>query len=434
MVIKQISKFFRICAFGLLGFLPLSINSNAQEADGVGTSGALSLAIAEVNTPQTSSQIQVYWTPERMVNAKPIDISVPSTGAETTGGRISGSSTDPDAVPVLVPGWNPNSGLPQPAPDTMIFLDKESANGWSNMPSYGFNQAPSNPIDYANYGKYQRYTMMRNYLVYPSSVLGKLFFSDSSGGNFVCSATVVNRNTIITAGHCVADGGASTFYNNFLFCPSYYRASGSGGPHPSRGCWSYATAATSTAWYADGSLDRDYACLVMSTTGTLVADNIGDVTGWAGMAYNFGADELVSATGYPAASPFRGYHIITTFAPEWYTSNRATADTAVSKYIGNDMTGGSSGGGWLLDWEHRVFRYDAVDTTNTTDPHQNAGGGPYVHGINSHKRCMTACTTPPTATQGVFTNEMGSPMFEMNSGDEGDVESVYQWCVTNGGS
>ena len=257
------------------------------------------------------------------------------------------------------------------------------------------------------------------------------FFTQPGVGNFVCSATVVNRSTIITAGHCVGPQGGQDYYTNFQFCPSYYGAGG-GAPHPTRGCWNWSNAQHGSGWYTDGSIDRDYACIVLQTTGTVVPGKIGDTTGWGGMAYNRGADEQVLSTGYPAGAPFPGFHIITTMAAEWYTVNQFSGDTYLSKYIGNDMTGGSSGGGWLLDWEHASARYSApaADTSNVTDPYQTGGGGPYVHGVNSHSRCLSGCGTP-TATSGTFFNEMGSPMFEMNSGDNNDVQSVYDVCAAN---
>lgn len=381
---------------------------------------------------QSVAAALAYWTEERMRNAVPALPEMQEFKLGQSTGSLLKSASTADGKPTLVPGWDPSSGLAQPEAGALIVSEEAQASGGVTTQAYG--SPPLNPVDFGGYGKFQRFTMFGNYLVYPRSVLGKLFFSKAAGGNFVCSATVVNRSTIITAGHCVSAGGASTFHKNFVFCPSYYKGSGSGAAHPSRGCWSGVYVATSSNWYASGSIDRDYGCLSLATTGTVNATKIGNITGWAGMAYNYGSDEQVLATGYPAGAPFPGYHLITTMAAEWYTVNQFAGDTYLSKYIGNDMTGGSSGGGWLLNWEHKAARYGAAagDSSNITDPFQHTST-PYVHGVNSHKRCRVSCGAA-TSASGTFIDEMGSPMFELNGGDANDVESVYNKCVANKGT
>jgi hypothetical protein len=64
--------------------------------------------------------------------------------------------------------------------------------------------------------------MQGHYLAFPRDLHGKLFFS-LGASNFVCSATVVFRSTIATAGHCVSNG-AGLFATNVLFCLSGRRA------------------------------------------------------------------------------------------------------------------------------------------------------------------------------------------------------------------
>ncbi len=63
---------------------------------------------------------------------------------------------------------------------------------------------------------------------------------------------------------------------------------------------------------------------------------------------NFDSTQLEVAWGYPAASPFNGYNIVLSASPEWYEVNMTSGDGQVSKYMGNDSTGGSSGGHWWL--------------------------------------------------------------------------------------
>jgi hypothetical protein len=130
--------------------------------------------------------------------------------------------------------------------------------------------------------------------------------------------------------------------------------------------------------------------------------------------------------GYPAASPFSGYHIILATSPEWYEVNMTSGDGLVSKYMGNDMTGGSSGGPWWMSVGHNTYEYPDTDGSWATDP--GSPGGPYLNGVNSHKRCRNGCFTPPTSTSGTFWQEMGSPQFRNTSGDTDESEDIFASC------
>ncbi len=57
---------------------------------------------------------------------------------------------------------------------------------------------------------------------YPLSTVGKVFFSNSAGQDFVCSGTAVaslNHNVVDTAGHCLYWNGG--WVKNVVFCPLY---------------------------------------------------------------------------------------------------------------------------------------------------------------------------------------------------------------------
>lgn len=400
-----------------------------------GSASAQEIASSPAAGPiaQQAAQTLAYWTPERMSAAIPKPAPVADAASRVAVQSVV-SNRGADAYPTVVPGWSPTSGQPQPAPNSRKVFAPGTDEYRSIMAAaqpMAFGSPPSNPVDYPNYGKFQRWTWYANYLIYPTSTIVKMFFSQN-GGNYVCSGTVVNRNTVLTAGHCVSDG-AGTFSTNILFCPSYFRGAGSGSAHPDRGCWVGGYISTTTDWHNSSDFDRDYACVVTNPTGTTVANNIGNVTGWIGISTNWPRSQQTFATGYPAASPFAGYHIIFTAAVEWY-SQGSGGDAAVSKYIGNDMTGGSSGGSWWLNIRHDTFEYPDVDGSSETDPLQTTGaGGPYANGLNSHKRCMSSCFTPPNAGGGIYWAEMGSPDFTSSGGDNRDVLDIHANCAANGG-
>src|SRR5579884_812213 len=55
---------------------------------------------------------------------------------------------------------------------------------------------------------------------YPLSTVGKIFFTNSSGQNFVCSGTAIvsqNQSTVDTAGHCLY--WQNDWTQNVIFCP-----------------------------------------------------------------------------------------------------------------------------------------------------------------------------------------------------------------------
>lgn len=364
-----------------------------------------------------ANQIRDYWTPERMKNAKEREALRPSSSGGSSNKLLNPNSTD---GPGYFEGWDPKSGkIPPKSGSNVLQLSPSAITQSTSTSLTSFGSAPANPLDYSNYGPFQRWTWYGNYLTFPTSTIGKMFFKQD-GIDYVCSGTVIGQNTVVTAGHCVKDGPGS-WSTNILFCPSYY-ANGVN----TVGCWAWTGwASTSSYWAVSGNLDGDYACFVTNTTGTTNANSVGISTGWLGLAWNWPASQMVFATGYPEASPFNGTNIIYTAATEWY-------QIVNSKFIGSDQTGGTSGGSWLLNLAHKAKEYTDVDGSNITDPGQNIGT-PLVNGVNSHRRCLVNCNTPPTSSNGQYWSEMASPVFYSSGSDGSDTIDVMNSCFNNGG-
>ena len=393
--------------------------------------GPASNITGNVDLQEDARAVEEYWTPERMRTAVPLELPQGTGASLPTGVTTHTLSSDP---PGYAPGWDPRSGKPQPSADTAVEVELDALQGAATSPKLDdtmHGPAPTNPAGTA-YPPFQRWTWNANYTVYPVGTIGKLFFTKATGGNFVCSASVIQRSTLVTAGHCVSQGNG-VFHNNFLFCPSYWKGAGSGAPNGVRGCWPGVGVVTTWQWHNVANTDRDYACIVTANAGTVQNQPVGNVTGWLGRAWNWPSSKAEMAFGYPAASPFQGYHIITASSTEWYTSNRSNANEGavnlVSKYIGSDMTGGSSGGPWILGFNHKNKEYPDTDGESVTD-----SGNNWVNGVNSHKRCKNACFTPPNAAAGTYWQEMGSPRFTNNPADNNDSEDVFNVCFTNGGA
>jgi hypothetical protein len=166
---------------------------------------------------------------------------------------------------------------------------------------------------------------------------GKVFFT-LGGSDYVCSGTALdsaNRSVVWTAGHCVNEGPGE-FATNWAFVPAYRDGSA---PY---GTWTARTLVTTTAWGQQGDISYDLGAAVMNTTG---AGALTDVVGGRGIAFNYDRNQAYTSFGYPAAPPFTGERL-------WVCESQLGAsDPSTSPQtmgIGCDMTGGSSGGGWVV--------------------------------------------------------------------------------------
>ena len=173
---------------------------------------------------------------------------------------------------------------------------------------------------------------------------GKVFFTLGTS-NYVCSGTAVDAaagiNLVWTAGHCVTDGPGHDA-SNFMFVPGYYR-----GAEPN-GRWTFTSLDSTPTWEGQGvnrfRADVGAARVVNPASSTATfANTIG--TRPIAFGQNPAGKRLVSF-GYPAARPFDGSQQYQCSSPfrRWDISPLLDP-----MQISCDMTGGSSGGGWMLD-------------------------------------------------------------------------------------
>ena len=178
---------------------------------------------------------------------------------------------------------------------------------------------------------------------------GKVFFTDG-GVNYVCSGTALtsgNRSVVWTAGHCLNEGPGG-YYTNFVFVPAYRD-----NVRPF-GTWAARKLLTTAPWADRGDFTYDLGAAVMSTNaaGQALTDVIG---GGREIAFNYEARQHYLSHGYPAASPFNGQRA---YICEADLALRDGSSTTATMGIGCDMTGGSSGGGWVVgNTVHSVNSY-----------------------------------------------------------------------------
>ncbi|MUL42140.1 trypsin-like serine protease [Streptomonospora sp. PA3] len=248
-----------------------------------------------------------YWTPQRMAEAAPL---VPGLG-ELAAGLLPGSGADPQAA---APG---STGEP-----------------WSGG------------------GRVARTT-------------GKVFLT-LDGRDFTCSAAVVsadNRDTVITAGHCLKDG-SGPWAGKWVFVPGYADGQSPHGRYTARQMF------VAPQW-ADGADDSyDFGMAVLNRSGGKhVQDRVGAQT----IAFGAEPEDPTYAFGYPATGRFEGRRL-------HYCSGATTDDSGGTTANGMAcaMTEGSSGGPWLNDFDEKSgkgtvvsvisFKY-ADDTRTQYGPH-----------------------------------------------------------------
>ncbi len=203
----------------------------------------------------------------------------------------------------------------------------------------------------------------------PFRTHGKVFLHLPSG-NYFCSGTVVrarNKRLVVTAGHCVFGDG--TFADNWMFVP------GKEGSSEPFGSWTARRLAAPAAWQSSEDLRYDVG---MATMRNRNGKRLQNVVGARGIAFDKRRNLHFDAFGYPARPPFDGGQL-------WRCSSGSTgADSGPSPAptgIRCDMTGGSSGGGWIIGG-HRVnsvtsYGYDPLCPIVCPDPDGEKLYGPY---------------------------------------------------------
>jgi hypothetical protein len=262
------------------------------------------------DSAKTVAQVSAYWTPQRMANADPL-------------GLLSATGTPPDAA-----ARNPGAST----------LRSGSSASYS---SFELTDTTS----------------------FPNRVHGKVFFTKPGVGNFVCSGTVVdagNRSTVITAGHCVHDGG--NWSTNFAFAPGYRNLNGAG--NAPYGVWAASDEAAPQPWVDSENLKYDVGAVVIARNGS--GQTLENVVGGRGITFNQPTSQSFRSYGYPAqptsAHSFDGTRLWACDSSAPVADSPSTASGPNTMGIGCDMTGGSSGGGWV------------------TDPSSG-----YLNGVNSYK-------------------------------------------------
>ncbi|PIG90676.1 hypothetical protein [Gloeocapsopsis sp. IPPAS B-1203] len=287
-----------------------------------------------INIPiAQADKAAAYWTPQRMREAKPVNINRTTLPQPT-----SQVERSPSGPPVSAPSGGPISSQ-------LERLSEQLSNN-SLITSVPF--AASYPFAYS-----RSFVNLNRYTQYPETTIGKVFFTEN-GVDKVCSASAVNstnKRLVWTAGHCVSDG-KGRFHTNVTFVPAYKPGTPVPAPY---GTWSSCGLYARSGWHNNSNFAQDLGAIQACDKGNRRLHN---VVGFLGFLANAPRNQFWHAFGYPAAAPFDGRRMIVCAAP--YAVNDSGNPNPIG--IGCDMTGGASGGPWLVKYSPN--RFGAINQIN----------------------------------------------------------------------
>ena len=186
---------------------------------------------------------------------------------------------------------------------------------------------------------------------------GKVLFT-MGGGNYVCSATVIQEPTarsthslVLTAAHCAYDEVATAFATNWIFVPSFDTSPTFTCANATIGCWTAVGLVVHSGYANAGGFNteatkHDFAIAIVAGGGTTGTSTQLDTAVGGGYGVSYPAISTggsVHAFGYPAAGRYKGNDLTYCAGPTFNDSLNGNATWGISC----NMTGGSSGGPWL---------------------------------------------------------------------------------------
>jgi V8-like Glu-specific endopeptidase len=279
-----------------------------------------------------AADVLAYWTAERLANARPHPLPRPTFApAEDFTALEAGVRVVADGKPPTLSapqGISKRLHDPSTSPAAMEAPDEELEPLNSGTAGAHFSSSRLVPLSADQ--------------SYPYRTVGKLFFTKPGIGQFVCSASVLRRRVVLTAGHCVhsGSGGSRGFYTDFLFVPAFRNGTA---PY---GVWPVAFVLASGTWTTGGGVFPNAADYAMFEMRDLVVNGvtrrIGDITGVLGFQTGSPRNHA-HMLGYPV-------NLDNGTLMHQVTAGFFRLMIPNSMEYGSDMRGGSSGGPWIQNF------------------------------------------------------------------------------------
>ncbi len=310
-----------------------SSNTEAQETTETRLSAAVNAAapltfeLSQKTTEAQAAEALAYWTPERLANAQPmLPLANPKAVAPEAAAQGGGTVVSlPAKRPTVAVGADSAVRLYDPAQvkiqaEASIIEPQAVGSLGAHYTSARVNQPGLETI-------------------FPNRTVGKLFFSKRTGGDFVCSASVIRQRIVLTAGHCVhqGSGGNAGFHTNFEFVPAFRDGNAPLGRFTAR------FAGTTSQWLASNGLvpnAADFGMLEINDRGTT---KIGAITGLLGVRTLSLSRNHTTKLGYPC-------NIDNCQKMQQVTSQHFRATSPNNVEYGSNARGGSSGGPWVQNY------------------------------------------------------------------------------------
>jgi V8-like Glu-specific endopeptidase len=308
--------------------LPLTEYLTASNFDG--TSELISAREDGISLPAAPSS----WSVARMEAAQPYP--TPDIEALPT---TRNSWEQPGGEPVFIPSLPPATcERVSPAAGTTSFQSVESIAGYDY------------PAPFTRFENFDAYTD------YPYSTFGVLFFTQR-GTDYRCSAAVVGENAVWTAGHCLHDGSGEPagWSEDVVFVPAYKNGSA---PY---GSWFYYDLVTMGSWYSGADLRFDFGGVIVEPN--TLDQSIQEIVGSLGFAYNLNPNQHWFNFGYPSDFPFTGTTM--QICAGSFARNTALYGFPFPMGMGCDLTPGSSGGPWIINFSGSTGNTNYLNGNNS---------------------------------------------------------------------
>jgi hypothetical protein len=196
-------------------------------------------------------------------------------------------------------------------------------------------------------------------------VNGAIFVELGIFGYARCSGTAIaspNESVVVTAGHCVNGGGrrGRWYKDRWAFVPAYRFGQRPFGVFPAR----YLD--TTVQWRRSGSENFDVGAAVVGRNGR--GETLDEAVGGVGIAFNLSPRQTFAVHGYPAEEPFDGEtQRVCPSAPFiGHDPDSFSFPGPLNLSVRCDVTGGASGGGWIIDGKtlNGVTDYGYSDDTS----------------------------------------------------------------------
>jgi len=283
-------------------------------------------AVAAQRIGKSDEQVTAYWTQARMRHSTPLTVDPPEHAGSPA---ATGSSTQPQGDPVVIgpaapAGWEPETT--EPAASLRL------------RPGGGSPGGSGAPIPYTS-------VELTDTTSYPNRVHGIVFFRLGKF-DYSCSGTAVNSTSgsvIMTAGHCVHEGGkGAPWATNLIFAPGYQDK------FAPFGIWSARQLFTTKGWRKKARFSGDIGAAALNPNPA--GQTVEAAVGARGIAFNLPREQTYHSYGYPVIPQpkFDGESLWACDSNFGYTDPFPEPKGSPQSAIGCDMQGGSSGGGWVV--------------------------------------------------------------------------------------